>query len=207
MTDEQNEKTASPERQEPVELPLTLADPAPIPAEAEDTGEAPETSAAPDDAPARQPKKPEADKDRQGKPAKGQKKKAKKQKEASPMQQLLAAASEEDAQMNGRNVMQSLFFGDIIWRRLLKKNVWLVLLIVVFTTAYVAVRYQCQRDLLTIDNLQRDLQDAKIKAMTSSSNLTERTRESHILNALRQNRDSTLRISEQPPYIIEMPEQ
>lgn len=141
----------------------------------------------------------------QKKQKKAKQKPRKKQKSASPMQQLLAAASEEDAPTSGRNVMQGLFFGDVIWRRLLKKNVWLVLLVVVITTFYIAVRYQCQRDLLVIDKKQNELQDAKYKAMTSSSNLTERTRESHILNALRQNRDSTLRISEQPPYIVEMP--
>lgn len=157
------------------------------------------------EADARQPGEEPGEPAPQPKPKKPRQKQRKKRKPASPMQQLLAAASEEDAPASGKSVMQGLFFGDVIWRRLLKKNVWLVLLIVVFTTAYIAVRYQCQRDLLLIDNKQNELQDAKYKAMTSSSNLTERTRESHILNALRQNRDSTLRISEQPPYIVEMP--
>jgi len=157
------------------------------------------------EADARQPGEEPGEPAPQPNPKKPRQKQRKKRKPASPMQQLLAAASEEDAPASGKSVMQGLFFGDVIWRRLLKKNVWLVLLIVVFTTAYIAVRYQCQRDLLLIDNKQNELQDAKYKAMTSSSNLTERTRESHILNALRQNRDSTLRISEQPPYIVEMP--
>ncbi len=122
----------------------------------------------------------------------------------SPMKQLLAAASEEDKPMTGKNVLQGLFFGDVIWRQLLQSNVRLVLLIVVFTVLYIGVRYQCQHDLVEINELQAQLKDAKYNAMTSSSNLTERTRESHILNALRQNRDTLLHISEQPPYIIEI---
>ncbi|MCR4919787.1 MAG: hypothetical protein K5928_08280 [Prevotella sp.] len=122
----------------------------------------------------------------------------------SPMKQLLAAASEEDKLMSGNNVLQGLFFGDVVWRRLLQSNVKVVLLIVVFTVIYVGVRYQCQHDMVEINELEAQLKDAKYNAMTTSSNLTERTRESHILNALRQNRDTLLHISEQPPYIIEM---
>jgi len=42
--------------------------------------------------------------------------------------------------------------------------------------------------------------------LSSSSTLTEKCRESHVLEALKQNRDTLLHISDQPPYIINVPE-
>ena len=71
---------------------------------------------------------------------------------------------------------------------------------------YVAFRYQCQQDLIAIDKLEKELLDAKYKALSSSSTLTEMCRESHVLDALKQNNDSLLHISDQPPYIINIPE-
>lgn len=51
--------------------------------------------------------------------------------------------------------------------------------------------------------LQKDNSiNAKYKALSSSSTLTERYRESRVLELLRQNKDSLLHIAEQPPYII-----
>ena len=89
---------------------------------------------------------------------------------------------------------------------MVRRQIWLFVLMVIFCIAYVAVRYQCQQDLLTIDKLENELLDAKYKALTSSSTLTEKCRESHVLDALKQNKDSLLHIADQPPYIIYVPE-
>ena len=71
---------------------------------------------------------------------------------------------------------------------------------------YISNRYSCQRSLIEIDRLNKELLDAKYKALSSSSLLTEKSRESHILELLKANRDSTLHSPEQPPYIITIPE-
>ena len=60
--------------------------------------------------------------------------------------------------------------------------------------------------MIAIDKLENELKDAKFKALSSSSTLTERCRESHVLDVLRQNKDSVLHIADQPPYIIQIPE-
>jgi hypothetical protein len=80
-------------------------------------------------------------------------------------------------------------------------------MIVAFITIYVAFRYQCQQDMLAIDRLEEQLKDAKFKALSSSSTLTEKCRESHVLDILKQNKDSLLHQADQPPYIIEVPEE
>ena len=60
--------------------------------------------------------------------------------------------------------------------------------------------------LLKISKLEQELVDIKYKALSSSSNLTERCRESRLLEALRQGKDSVLQITNQPPYIINVGE-
>ena len=61
--------------------------------------------------------------------------------------------------------------------------------------------------MITIDQLELKLKDAKYKALSSSSTLTEKCRESHVLDILKQNQDSLLHQADQPPYIIEVPEE
>ena len=72
---------------------------------------------------------------------------------------------------------------------------------------YIANRYSVQNDLIEIDKLQNKLQDARYKALSSSSSLTEKSRESHVLELLKNNKDSVLKIASQPPYIINVPEE
>lgn len=96
--------------------------------------------------------------------------------------------------------------GDILSAEVVRRQVWLCLLIAFFVTFYVAFRYQCQQDMIDIAQLENELVDAKYKALSSSSSLTERCRESKVLEMLRQHQDSTLSASSQPPYKIYIPE-
>ena len=81
------------------------------------------------------------------------------------------------------------------------------MLIVLITIVYVGVRYQCEQDVLEIDQLEKDLVNAKYKAMSSSSNLTELCRQSNVLKVLHENEDTLLQFSDQPRYIIDVPEE
>ena len=55
--------------------------------------------------------------------------------------------------------------------------------------------------------MELELKDAKYRALSISSKLTERCRESHVLQLLKANNDSLLQVSDQPPYIINVPEE
>ena len=115
--------------------------------------------------------------------------------------------SEDDSAPVGSLTLRKILGGDILSTELMRSQIWLVVLIVVFCIVYVAFRYQCQQDMLLIDKLETELKDAKYKALSSSSTLTEKCRESHVLDVLRQNKDSVLKTSDQPPYIIYVPEE
>ena len=122
------------------------------------------------------------------------------------LQILKSSVSEDDPKPSPSLTLGRIIGGDIFSNDVVRGQIWLFLLIVVCTIVYVAFRYQCQQDLIVIDRMQNELKDAKYRALSSSSTLTERCRESHVLEMLKNNRDSVLHVAEQPPYIIEVPE-
>lgn len=97
--------------------------------------------------------------------------------------------------------------GEFLTARMLRRQIWVILIAAAFTLIYVSNRYSCQKDLLEINELNDKLKDAKYKALATSSELTEMCRESNVLQMLQNNKDSILHIATQPPYIISIPEQ
>lgn len=96
--------------------------------------------------------------------------------------------------------------GDILNTAPIRRQIGVFLLITLFAVIYISNRYSCQQYLIQIDNLDKELKDAKYKALSSTSLLTEMCRESRVLEQLRVSKDGTLHISKQPPYIINVPE-
>lgn len=122
------------------------------------------------------------------------------------IQKIKDKVKEEDPKPTPSLNLRTILGGDFLTADMVRRQIWLFVLIVFFAIAYVASRYQCQQDLIAIDKLEKELLDAKYKALSSSSTLTEKCRESHVLDALKQNNDTLLHISDQPPYIINVPE-
>ena len=121
------------------------------------------------------------------------------------LKEMKKNVSEDDILPVGTLTLRKILGGDFLSAELVRHNVWLLVLIVFFMVVYVAFRYQCQQDLILIDKKKAELKDAKYKALSSSSMLTERCRESQVLKKLRQRQDTLLHISDQPPYIINIP--
>ena len=111
-------------------------------------------------------------------------------------------AREEDPKLTPTLTLRTILGGDFLTAEMVRRQIWLIVLMLLFTVAYVAFRYQCQQDMLAIDKLEKEVLDAKYRALSCSSTLTEKCRESHVLEALKQNRDSLLHVANQPPYII-----
>ena len=122
------------------------------------------------------------------------------------IEKIKQTASEEDPRPSGQLNLRTILGGDLLTTEVVRSQIWLFVLIVVFSIVYVAFRYQCQQDMIAIDKLEKTLTGAKYKALSSSSTLTEKCRESHVLDILKQNQDSLLHQADQPPYIIQIPE-
>jgi len=132
--------------------------------------------------------------------------KATEQKARDTLKKIAENVHESDSTPVGALTLRKILGGDILSADMVRRQIWLFMLIVLFTIVYVAIRYQCQQDMIQIDKMEKELVDAKYKSLSSSSVLTERSRESHVLEVLRMNHDSLLQASEQPPYIINVPE-
>ena len=122
------------------------------------------------------------------------------------IRKIKETVKEEDPKLSSTLTLRTILGGDFLTAELVRHQIWLIVLIVLFAIVYVAFRYQCQQDMIAIDKMEKELLDAKYKALSSSSTLTEKCRESHVLDALRNNKDSVLHIADQPPYIINIPE-
>lgn len=114
-------------------------------------------------------------------------------------------ATEDEAPQSRMFSLRKILGGDILSAAIIRRQVWLILLIVFFMITYVSNRYSCQQDIIEIDKLHQQLTDAKYKALSSESELTELSRESNVLEMLKDNKDSVLKIASQPPYFIEIP--
>lgn len=115
-------------------------------------------------------------------------------------------AREDEPTLTSNITLRKILGGDFLTASMIRRQIGIILIIVAFTIVYISNRYSCQHNLLEIDRLNKELQDAKYKALSSSSALTEKCRESHVLDMLKANNDSLLHIADQPPYIIYVPE-
>lgn len=116
-------------------------------------------------------------------------------------------ATEDEAPMSKTFTLRKILGGDILSTQTIRSQIWVVLLITFFLIIYISNRYSCQQDLIKIDKLNKELKEAKYRALSSASLLTEKSRESHVLDMLQNNKDSLLKIPSQPPYIITVPEE
>lgn len=116
-------------------------------------------------------------------------------------------ATEDERPQSKTFTLSKILGGEVLSTLTIRKQIWLLLLITFFIIVYISNRYSCQQYLIEIDNLNTELQDAKYKALSSSSMLTEMSRESKVLEMLRTNKDSLLHISTQPPFKINVPKE
>ncbi len=122
------------------------------------------------------------------------------------LKKIQETAQDSDTHPGQQLTLKSVLGGDFLTAGFMRSQVGVILLVVAFTLVYVGFRYQCQQDMVSIRKLEIQLKDAKNKALAASSTLTEKCRESHVIETLQQNNDSLLHIANQPPYIIQVPE-
>lgn len=127
--------------------------------------------------------------------------------QASLKEVIAKQAIEEEASESSSFTLRKILGGDILTAQIIRRQIWLVILIVFFVIIYISNRYNIQNDIIELDKLQKELQDTKYKALSTSSQITEKSRESNVLDMLKNNKDSVLHIATQPPYIINVPEE
>lgn len=96
--------------------------------------------------------------------------------------------------------------GGVMIARAFQKQMGLVCLICAFFIIYINNRYVCQKRMVEIDKIERKMVDARYKATVCTSILTEKSRESNVIQLLGSYGDSTLAIPNEPPYLIRVDE-
>jgi hypothetical protein len=94
--------------------------------------------------------------------------------------------------------------GGVIIARFAQRQMKLMLLICALLILHISCRYMCQKKLVELDRLEARIVEAHNKAIVCSSILTEKSRESNVLKRLYETGDSTLKTSNQPPYLIKV---
>jgi hypothetical protein len=131
-----------------------------------------------------------------------------KEKEVPTLKEVLRnQATEEDVVPPRAVTFGKVLGGDILNTKAVRNQLFLILLIAFFSMLYIANRYSCQKNLIEIDKLNKELDDAKHSALSSSSQLTEKSRESRVLEMLKNSGDSMIQIANRPPYIIQINEE
>ena len=92
--------------------------------------------------------------------------------------------------------------GDILANDFLKRQTSLLILVMILTILYIDNRYSSQQELIEIDKLKKKLTDTKYNALTRSSELMEKSRQSRIEEYI-STEDSPLETATNRPYLIQ----
>ena len=79
-----------------------------------------------------------------------------------------------------RTSLKNIIGGDILATDFFRRQTRLLVLIMVLILFYIHNRYACQQQMIEIDKLKKELIDIKYDALTRSSELMERSRQSRI---------------------------
>ena len=98
--------------------------------------------------------------------------------------------------------IRSILGGDILANDFFKRQTTLLILVMVLTILYIDNRYTSQQELIEIDRLKKELIDIKYDALTRSSELMEKSRQSRIEEYISTEK-SHLETTTSRPYLIQ----
>lgn len=109
--------------------------------------------------------------------------------------------TEKVKKTKGHTSLKNIIGGDILATDFFRRQTKMLVLIVVLVLFYIHNRYACQQQMIEIDKLKKELIDIKYDALTRSSELMERSRQSRIEEYIA-TKESDLQTSTNPPYLI-----
>ncbi|MCM1108721.1 MAG: FtsL-like putative cell division protein [Clostridium sp.] len=112
------------------------------------------------------------------------------------------ARNEEAEQQHSNLSLREILGGDILTGEWLRRQMGLIVLCCVFVIIYITNRYSAEQEIIEIERLKVELQEIKYRALTRSSELTVKSRQSQIEEYLKKTNDSTLNAPKEPPYRI-----
>ena len=111
------------------------------------------------------------------------------------MEEEVVNKKTEEGKKKKRTSLKSILGGDILATDFFRRQTKLLVLI------YIHNRYASQQQQIEIDRLKKELIDIKYDALTRSSELMEKSRQSRIEDYI-SSKESDLQTSTNPPYLI-----
>lgn len=101
--------------------------------------------------------------------------------------------------------LREILGGDILTAGWLRRQMGLIVLCTFFAIIYITNRYSAEQEMIEIEKLKTELTEMRYRALTRSSELTVRTRQSQVERSLRGTPDSVLQTPKEPPFLIKIP--
>ena len=117
------------------------------------------------------------------------------------MEEEVVNKKTEEGKKKKRTSLKSILGGDILATDFFRRQTKLLVLIMVFIIFYIHNRYASQQQQIEIDRLKKELIDIKYDALTRSSELMEKSRQSRIEDYI-SSKESDLQTSTNPPYLM-----
>ena len=108
---------------------------------------------------------------------------------------------DKEAKKKKSNSLKSILGGDILATDFFRRQTKLLVLIMVLIIFYIHNRYASQQQQIEIDKLKKELIDIKYDALTRSSEMMEKSRQSRKEDYI-STKESDLQTSTHPPYLI-----
>ena len=97
-----------------------------------------------------------------------------------------------------------LLFGEFLTSEVLRKNIGFILLVAFCMLLYIGNGYSSQQELIELNKLKEEVEDVKYNALIRSSELLERSRQSHIEEHLKSIGDTMLQTATISPFVIKV---
>lgn len=110
--------------------------------------------------------------------------------------------SHTEEKQKKRTKWKNIIGGDILAADFFRRQTKLLVLIMLLVIFYIHNRYAAQQQLIELDKLKKELTDIKYDALTRSSELMEKSRQSRIEEYISL-KESDLQTATNPPYLIE----
>lgn len=113
----------------------------------------------------------------------------------------METTQENTPKKNRWATIRNIFIGEFLNVEFVKRNRLLLLVVFFILMHYVHNRYSMQRKIVEIDKLKKERLDARYEALSVSSELTVRTRQSKLEDYIGDT-ENGVKVPNQPPYVI-----
>lgn len=94
--------------------------------------------------------------------------------------------------------------GEMLNSKWFRKQIGAIILLAICLFAYIANRYAAQQEMIEIDKLKREVQDAKFLSLSESALLEQNCRQSSVEEYFQNIGDTTMKSPNIPPIVLKM---